>query len=154
MKFVLLLNSILLASAVSIYPNDTFVKSHFGRDITNILSKQNFVDIAQFILDNGSTGTYSNMYNNNPYYSYQDLDIYLNPINQFIEFIKSDTPPIVTNYNGILIRDINSRYTYYEIKLLGEKVLIYNPHKHNRNVYESTLLENYIPKLMSLINQS
>jgi len=35
--------------------------------------------IKTFVLTNGDKETYSNMYNNNPHYSFDGLEAYLNP---------------------------------------------------------------------------
>ena len=70
-------------------------------DVTDRLSYQDFQEIKQFVLDGGQTRTYCNMYSNNPYYELNDeVELYLNPIIQFVSAKDSKKPEV---YNTIVI---------------------------------------------------
>lgn len=58
-------------------------------NISNILFYDQFQAIKQFVVDQGQTRTYCQMYNNNPYYEFRDgnndrIELYLDPILQFL----------------------------------------------------------------------
>jgi hypothetical protein len=143
MKHLWLMNGLLLASIVSNFSQE-LQQMH---DISNILSKQDFEEITQFILTNGDRETYSNKYNNNPHYLHEEIHIYLDPISQWINFDRTLSYNI-NDYNRITIEDRNSFQRFYRILLQDEKVYIYNL------FYENELVEKYIPKLKSLIGQN
>jgi hypothetical protein len=46
---------------------------------SSALTVSNFVKIRQFILVNGLSRTYSQMYNHNPFYGFTNFNTYLNP---------------------------------------------------------------------------
>ena len=146
LQLINLINCLLLISMVSGYsqePREMY-------DISNIMSKKEFQNIAQFILSNGDRSTYCTLYNNNPHYSHKDFEIYLNPIPQKINYPGSLSIN-VEDYHVIVIHDWKSRHKYYDIQLRGKKVYINNIYKVDRKSYESDLLNRYIPILKSLI---
>ncbi|MDR1877072.1 MAG: hypothetical protein LBQ84_05560 [Flavobacteriaceae bacterium] len=99
----------------------------FAQDINSILDKQKFETIVQFILTNGDRETYCQMYNNSPHYEYEEgIDIYLDPINQRINFTEEHLSYNISDYNEIVIYDSEEVYgtRYFDIRLKNERVFI------------------------------
>ena len=157
MKYTGLINGFLSASMT--LPKDKSSKDRLNerlrkllnRDISDIVSKQTFEEIVQYILSNGDRMTYCNMYNNSPHYGLERIDIYLNPISQFINMEALSWS--VSDYETITIKDWDSRHTYYDIRLVEERVYIYNPHEVEPAGYENDILKEYVPKLKLLIGR-
>jgi glycyl-tRNA synthetase alpha subunit len=122
------------------------------RDINGILSKNDFEEIVQFILNNGDGKIYCQMYNNNPHYALEDFHIYLDPVSQWINFRWDDLSYSVSDYNKIVIEDWNSPHRYYDIILANERVYLTNSYEVAPKEYYE-LLEKYITKLKSLIGK-
>jgi hypothetical protein len=90
----------------------TSLKYH---EISNIISIDLFETIKIFILNNGDREGYSNMYNNNPHYTFYGFESYLNPeIGQ--ANINCDTNK--SDFNEIVIRDMNANPQYYYIHIV------------------------------------
>jgi (2Fe-2S) ferredoxin len=121
-------------------------------DISATLSKADFRRIVQFVLTEGDRVTYSNKYNNNPHYRTNDFEIFLNPVNQRINWWYDDLSVNVFDYNVIVLRT-NEPRIYYDNILLGDdgKVYIYTHKLEPHEGFENLLLDVYIPKLKSLI---
>jgi hypothetical protein len=146
MKYALLTGCFLLAGAVSAFSQE----NPFRRDISGIVSKQDFEKIAAFVLTAGDRKTYCQMYNNNPHYQIEDFHVYLNPVSQRINWDSDNLSFSVGDYNVILIQDWNSPHIYYDIRLLKKKVYIDNVYKFDPEYYEDKLIRKYIPKLKLL----
>ena len=141
---------LLLGCVIPVIPQEN---TGLARDISEILSKDDFEKIVQFVLDNGDRKTYCNMYNNNPHYKIDKFDIYLNPVSQLINFTKDRLSFLVHDYDEITIMDYNSSYLYYFIKIFNERVWIYDLYKVKQKTYEKDIQNKYIPKLKALIDQ-
>lgn len=78
-----------------------------------ILTVANFIKIKQFILAKGHIRTYSQMYNNNPFYGFANFNTYLNPDigqgNINCDRTKSD-------FNELVIQTKTTPYKYWQIK--------------------------------------
>ncbi len=99
--------------SINYAPVDT-VQLEF-RDITNIVSVDIFESIKTFVLTNGDKETYSSMYNDNPHFSFEGFELYLNPdIGQ--SNINCDTSK--SDFNEIVIRDQNSNPQYYYVNIV------------------------------------
>jgi hypothetical protein len=121
-------------------------------DLSGILSKNDFEEIMQFILDKGDRMTYCQMYNNSPHYALEDFHIYLNPVSQWINLWGHDLSYAVSDYDEIVIQDWNTPQIYYHIALAYESVhLRYSDEVAPKAYY--ALLKKYIPKLKSLIGK-
>jgi hypothetical protein len=147
MKRFWLMNVILLSSVVSGIPQET----QQMYDISNILNKNDFEKIIQFVLTSGDRATYCNMYNNNPHYPHEEFHIYLNPISRRINFLKENLSYNVSDYNSIVIQDWKSIHTYYHLLLQNDKVYIHNIYHADPESYKNELIKKYIPVLESLI---
>jgi hypothetical protein len=87
------------------------------RDITKNFSIQEFEAIKNFILENGDRQTYCNMYNNNPHYSFEGFEVYLNPeIGQG----NINCDPEISDFNEIVIKDQNADPQYYYILIVRQ----------------------------------
>jgi len=156
MKYTGLINGFLSVSAA--LPREKSSKDRLSkrlrqllnRDISDIVSKQTFEKIVQYILSNGDRMTYCNMYNNNPHYDLEGCDVFLNPLSQRLDHLLSGS---VSDYDTIVIKDWGSRHTYYEIMLVEGRVYIYNPYEAEPTGYENEILTKYIPKLKLLIGR-
>lgn len=77
-------------------------------DITDILSYKQFEQIEEFILTKGDTQTYCNMYNDNPHYRINNIDLYLNPTFQLLfkdtKEIKDSVKDEFEIYNTLVLR--------------------------------------------------
>jgi hypothetical protein len=154
MKYGWFIGGLLLTSMAAVFSQENSYPP--VKDLSGILSKNDFEEIAQFILDNGDRMTYCQMYNNNPHYALEDFHIYLNPVSQWINFWGKlwghDLSCSVSDYNEIVIQDWNSPHIYYDIALAYEEVYLKNPYEvAPKEYYEQ--LEKYIPKLKSLIGK-
>ena len=84
-------------------------KASLDIDITHLLSYEQFENIKKFVLDQGQTMTYCNMYNNNPYYQFGAIELFLNPIMQFPDSSSISNPNI---YNVIVLKMWNPPQDY------------------------------------------
>ena len=80
-----------------------------GVDITRLLSFEQFERIKKFVLEQGQTMTYCSMYNNNPYYKFGSIELFLNPIMQFPNSSSISDPD---TYNVIMLRMWNPPQDY------------------------------------------
>jgi hypothetical protein len=88
-------------------------------DIIHMLNYNDFEKIKNFILENGDREGYSNMYNNNPHYSFDSFETYLNPE---IGQLNINCDPAISDFNEIVIRDLGSdpQYFYLLIVHIGD----------------------------------
>lgn len=93
----------------------TIVQSNEYRDITQKLSVENFESLKNFILQNGDKATYCNMYNENPHYSYDSFNVYLNPE---IGQANINCDPGISDFNEIVIRDQDSSPQYFHLHIV------------------------------------
>jgi hypothetical protein len=106
-------------------------------NITHSFSKSDFQSIVQFVLKNGNRQTYCNKYNNNPHYALgKNVHIYLNPIDQSINFFSERLSYRIYDYDEIVIYDPD--YGYCHISLKENKVYYWEECK-------------YLPELKALI---
>ena len=152
-KIMILSSGLLLVSMISGFSQKSQKRYDMNDncyEISDIINKKDFEKIAEFILTNGDRQTYCNMYNNNPHYNYESINIYLNPISQKINLFCADSYN-VSDYNCIVIQDKNSTYLYYHIKLQKNSVYIYNVYDNELESYKNDIVNEYIPILKSLI---
>ena len=97
--------------------NDKKNSSNEYRDITKVFSEQDFEDVKNFILKNGNQQTYSNLYNNNPHFSFEEFNVYLNPE---IGQSNMDCDTSLSDFNQLVIQDLESNPGYYYILLVRE----------------------------------
>jgi hypothetical protein len=85
-------------------------------DITYLISYNDFEKIKAFILNHGDRyGGYSNMYNNNPNYSFSGFETYLNPE---IGQLNINCDPEISDFNKIVIRDQSSDPQYFHLLIV------------------------------------
>jgi len=85
------------------------------RDISKSFSYSDFENTKTFILENGDRQTYCNLYLDNPHYSFEGFETYLNPeIGQ--KNMLCD--PEVSDFNEIVIRDLFRDPQYYHILIV------------------------------------
>lgn len=93
-------------------------KSDNYLDITHILNYNDFERIKTFILLNGDReGGYSNMYNNNPHYSFDNFETFLNPE---IGQLNINCDPELSDFNEIVIRDQSSDPQYFHLLIVRD----------------------------------
>jgi (2Fe-2S) ferredoxin len=119
------------------------------QDISATLSKEDFRRIVQFVLTEGDRQTYCQMYNNNPHYAAGDFEIYLNPVNQSINFWAEHLSVNVSDYNEIVLHATESGI-YYNPITLGDNGKVHIP-THRLEPHKNILRDVYIPKIKSLI---
>ena len=114
-SFLIVLNFCYCNNSVEESSNDSSTKEFI--DITNQLSFQDFENIKNFILAFGDKQTYRNYDNNNPHYSFEGFECYLNSeIGQ--ENINND--PLISDFNQITIQDLGKLFNYYDIQIVRE----------------------------------
>lgn len=97
-------------------------------DVTNDISALQFMDIKLFVLKNGQIKSYSDI-NNSVGYSFQNVEVYLNPCN-LDPMIKADTIMPEENYCEMVFKikfdsDLyNSYFQYIVLNLRGNRVFI------------------------------
>lgn len=84
-------------------------------DITHMLSYNDFEKIKTFILSNGDRETFSNMYNDNPHYSFTGFETYLNPETGQLNI---NCNPDLSDFNEIVIRDQSSDPQYFHLLIV------------------------------------
>lgn len=75
-----------------------------------VLTAENFALIRKFILDQGLRQTYCNKYNNNPYWTFPELNAYLDPTPIVI---KNDSKTSKPQYNALTFRVTGKEGTDY-----------------------------------------
>ncbi|MDR3273265.1 MAG: hypothetical protein LBT29_07280 [Flavobacteriaceae bacterium] len=121
-------------------------ESKYIKNIDNILNKEEFQNILEYIIKNGDRRTYCQAYNYNPHYSLDGFEIYLNPVHQGLDLSYN-----IHDYNEIVIYD-NSDYRKYFDIILSDSVYIYNAYRYEpQKDFEEIIIEKYIPKLKLLI---
>ena len=141
MRQLWLIGGLLMANALSIFPQDE-------ESMRNIAGRRYFEEIVQFVLSNGYRQTYCNMYNNNPHYSFDNIEIYLDPYNQWINCSENELSYIVSDYDEILIEDNNSE-KHFRIKLVGEKIYMRDVHTDESSRLAEKILGKYLSKMIS-----
>ena len=104
----------LVAVSVNFTAPQSDTSSTDYRDITNNFSIQEFEDITNFILKNGDRQTYCGIYGNNPHYSFDGFDAYLNPE---IGQRNVGCDPEISGFNEITLRDLSDKQRYYHIRI-------------------------------------
>ena len=87
------------------------------RDITELLSTDEFELLKSFIINNGDREVYCNMYNNNPHYSFDGFEAYLNPETGQAN-INCDTE--LSDFNELVVRDQDSYPKYFYILIVRQ----------------------------------
>jgi tetratricopeptide (TPR) repeat protein len=113
--------------------------------------KQNFNEFVQFVLSNGDRQTYCTKYNNNPHYSFDNVEIYLDPVNQWTNMTKEKLSYAVSDYNEIVIDDGDERYI--RIRSLG-KVSIYERGQCIQTDASDRLAEEKLEKYLRRMKES
>ena len=134
-------------------------------EITENFSVQEFEVVKTFILENGDRQTYRNLDNNNPHYSFDGFEAYLNAeIGQ--GNINND--PKISDFNEITLRDSDAMPQYYTIHIVRkgdieneeivvfegmkeEKVYLLNPYEDDIDLMERNL-NGYIEAIKNEIN--
>jgi hypothetical protein len=120
-------------------------------DLSEELTVKEFKDMVGFILKNGDRQTYCNMYNNNPHYKFEGFEVFLNPIHQTINWTNDNLSNEISDYNAIVIRDLQANGSYYYLKLNENNILfddIYNQYdEKERNLIRNKILNEYLPKM-------
>lgn len=124
-------------------------------DITGTFSMNDFEVVKTFILNNGDRKTYRNFDNNNPHYSFNGFEAYLNAE---IGQANPNNDPTISDFNQITIRDRNADPQYYYIHIVRkgdnnntdinkpfeglkeEKVYLLNPHDDDINIMKNNLI--------------
>ncbi|MDR1912051.1 MAG: hypothetical protein LBQ52_06900, partial [Helicobacteraceae bacterium] len=104
---------LLVALSLTMIVTAGLTEDYETKDLKAALEVKTFEAIASFIIKNGDRQTYCNRYNNNPHYEIGEVDIYLDPISQKTNFLKSDLSNNVADYNRIVIYDRNKN-AYYD----------------------------------------
>ena len=146
-SFLIVLNLCCCSDAVDEIIND--ISSDEYIKITDQLSFQDFENIKIFILGYGDRLTYRTFDSNNPHYSFEGFECYLNSeIGQ--ENMNND--PLISDFNQITIQDLGKIFNYYNIQIVREgdknnsKINVKDGMKE-RNVYLLKYYENDL-KLM------
>lgn len=84
-------------------------------DITYMMNYNDFENIKTYILLNGDRETFCNMYNDNPHYSFEGFEAYLNPE---IGQLNINCDPELSDFNEIVIRDQNSDPQYFHLLIV------------------------------------
>jgi len=127
-------------------------------NISNILSKDEFVKIACAILEKCDRETYSQKYNSNPHISIDGVEFYLDPVSQKINFWPEHLSYDVGDYNRITVRDEKARETgfVYSFIYLGADGNVYTDNVYgyrDGEAYRKAIEDRYIPMLKSLIQE-
>lgn len=86
-------------------------------EFTDNFSFQEFESVKDFILKNGDRQTYCNLYNNNPHYSFNGFEAYMDP-ETGQENMNCD--PKISDFNQIVIRDQDTNPQYYRLLIVRE----------------------------------
>ena len=84
-------------------------------DVTYMLNYNNFEKIKSYILSIGNRETFCNMYSDNPHYSFEGFEAYLNPE---IGQLNMSCDPGLSDFNEIVIRDQNSDPQYFYLLIV------------------------------------
>jgi hypothetical protein len=84
-------------------------------DVTKDFSVQDFEAVKSFMLEKGDRQTYCQMYSDNPCYSFNGFIAYLNPE---IGQRNGRCDPAISDFNEIVIRDLNAQPQYYMIRIV------------------------------------
>ncbi len=97
-------------------------------DFVDNFSFQEFESVKDYILENGDRQTYCNLYNDNPHFSFNGFDVYLDP-ETGQENMNCDL--VISDFNQIVIRNMNANPQYYRFLIvregdLGNKKIFYS----------------------------
>lgn len=120
-------------------------------DLTKEVTVKKFRDIVNFVLNNGNRNTYCNKFNNNPCYKLAGFDIYLNPINQNINWSKGFLSNEISDYDEIVIYDPGVEIQYYRLKLSEDKIFLKSINDKDLDFMKKAFLFIYFPKIESEI---
>jgi hypothetical protein len=116
-------------------------------DLSETLTVKKYEAIVEFMLKNGDRQTYCNMYNNNPHYKLDGFDIFLNPINQGINWSKDKLSYKISDYDMLVIQDFSANVKYYRVTLSNNKVLLDIDSEKDFDFIKKEFLLNYLPKM-------
>ena len=118
MKLILtLIVVICCCSADTAFENIADSTSDEYLKITRNLSCLEFEIMKKFILDKGDRQTYRNFDNDNPHYSFEGFECYLN---SEIGQLNINNDPLLSDFNQITIQDMNADMKYYYIQIVRE----------------------------------
>lgn len=115
--FLLFFVAMCLNSCKKSDQNQLNISSKEYLDITQDFSLLEFESIKNFILEKGDQQTYSVMYNNNPHFSFDGFESFLNP-ETGQRNINCD--PKVSDFNEIVIRVKNADPQYFHLILVKQ----------------------------------
>lgn len=126
-------------------------------DISAVLSYDNLQDLKQFIINKGQTRTYCNMYNNNPYYEFdEEIRLYLNPITQFPSEDERFNP---NTYKSIIVEFPNTQhYNFRYIDVLEdtkERKVYLRPYYDTKQtlIDKNKVIQNIAPNILEEIRR-
>ncbi|WP_177765613.1 hypothetical protein [Flavobacterium sp. I3-2] len=103
------------------------------------LTKEGFETIVKFILDQGQTNTYRQMYSDNPFYPIGDFYVYLNPIHPGVLGGTGNHSELkVSDFCEILILDQTSKWKERSIVMKDGEFVYISPYIH---MYLKKILE-------------
>jgi len=130
--------------------NNKMNKEHI--DITDRFSVDLFRKIASYILEEGGRKTYCNKYNNSPHYKAETFDVYLDPINPFINWSVDKLSNDVSDYNSIVIQDFTSDIIYYHVILEdGSAVLLDCGDQKDCAGIKHVFVQKYLPQIEKVV---
>ena len=109
------LNFFYCSNSVDEVSNDNSSNEYI--EVTDLLSFQDFEYVKNFILDYGDTQTYRSYDNNNPHYSFEGFECYLN---SEIGQANMNNDPFISGFNQITIQDLDMSITYYNIQIVRD----------------------------------
>ncbi len=108
----------------------TMQDKHKYVEITDDFSPKQFEFVKQFILENGDRQTYRNIDSNNPHYSFEGINVYLNS-----EHRNGNIDQKISEFNEITIRDFGATIQYYTIRIVRQGDIA-NPKIHIDNAMQ------------------
>lgn len=127
MKIYILLILILFTS-ISLKGQEFASMDTQGEDVTSEVSALQYMDIKLFVLKNGTVESYSDV-DNAVGYSFDNVDVYLNPCNMD-PMVAIDTIMPQENYCELILKIkfdselYNSFFQYISLKLIGQDVFM------------------------------
>ncbi|MCF8358391.1 MAG: hypothetical protein K9H26_06505 [Prolixibacteraceae bacterium] len=86
-------------------------------ELTDNFSFQEFESVQEFVFENGDRQTYCNLYNDNPHFSFNGFEVYLDP-ETGQENMNCD--PEISDFNQIVIVDLDVSLQYYRLLIVRE----------------------------------
>ena len=106
----------------------------------SVVTMDNFLRIKEFVLAGGQRRTYCNMYNNNPFYGFEGLTVFLHP-DGGQENINCDLN--LSDFNHIVFNTSNPGYSYWHVYI--------DPDDRDVLVLSKAYLEVSEPELISKV---